>query len=529
MTSAPALISWSRYSNWRFGEAIFTDGEGQPLNIEPTDFSLSAWVVHYPFDASRATSFSSGSPSSALDRVWALNQNSVKYLGLDMYSDSNARQRSDACQADSTTASQAQFATTAELAMPRYQMQMVMDFTHTPGDTDPDPSGTGGFVSAAWADWSVLPAINVVNDALFTGDLSLAPSYYDALVEWHLYRQMINGSGTLGAGLVIDNACGNESSKCLSCLIDTSGGSDDNFHQSRANSVVQAWVYYGLRQVARLGRWIGRSKSAAQLDATADVMKSAFNRLMVDAEQGVVCDGLCAETGHASLHASFYALAFDLVSASHRPRVFAYLKHRFHSSSVGFPGGSYPIQFFLIALYNMENDRGNLAYEVLTSDQKHSWIAMMRDHNATTTMECWSPDELPNLSFSHIWSASPAFVVPWYLGGVRPLAPGFTKVQIKPQPGPLKYFAMVVPTVRGPVRSNVSQNFDDDGALSHFKLVVVVPGNVQAVLYAPRRNGRSRCVVVNGQERRAAALSAQGAHVVVEVTSGAHTMEWCAT
>jgi hypothetical protein len=68
----------------------------------------------------RATVFSSSSP--ALDSVWALNQNSVKYLGLDMYSDSNARQRSDACQADATTASQAQFATTAELAMPRYQM-----------------------------------------------------------------------------------------------------------------------------------------------------------------------------------------------------------------------------------------------------------------------------------------------------------------------------------------------------------------------------------------------------------------------
>ena len=43
--------------------------------------------------------------------------------GLDVYSDSNARQRSDACMADSTVGCQAQFATTSELAMPRYQVQ----------------------------------------------------------------------------------------------------------------------------------------------------------------------------------------------------------------------------------------------------------------------------------------------------------------------------------------------------------------------------------------------------------------------
>ena len=52
--------------------------------------------------------------------------------------------------------------------------------------------------------------------------------------------------------------------------------------------------------------------------------------------------------------------------------------------------------------------------QVMTSAKKHGWLAMMRDYNATTTMECWSPDELPNLSFSHIWSASPTFVIPWY-------------------------------------------------------------------------------------------------------------------
>jgi len=119
-----AELAHHEYMNWRFGEIIFTDQAGQPIAVDHGDFNLSAWVVHYPYETARATVFTSS--STALDAVWRLNQNSVRYLGLDFYSDSNARQRSDACQADATTASQAQFATTAELAMPRQQMQVCV-------------------------------------------------------------------------------------------------------------------------------------------------------------------------------------------------------------------------------------------------------------------------------------------------------------------------------------------------------------------------------------------------------------------
>eukprot|EP00041_Stephanoeca_diplocostata_P024832 m.638946 g.638946 ORF g.638946 m.638946 type:complete len:405 (-) comp22609_c0_seq5:1597-2811(-) len=139
------------YMNWRFGEVEFSEP------IAESAFTLSAWVVHYPFNDATASEFDSNSPS--LNRVWRLNRNSVKYLGLDMYSDSNARQRSNACQADATTACQAQVATSDELAMPRYMTEMIMDFSHVPDSTSwpfPPPApgsaaakanGTGGYVS----------------------------------------------------------------------------------------------------------------------------------------------------------------------------------------------------------------------------------------------------------------------------------------------------------------------------------------------------------------------------------------------
>ena len=104
-------------------------------------------------------------------------------------------------------------------------------------------------MSSTWADWTVLPAINVVNVVLFTGDLSAGARHFDALTAYHLYLDMLDSD----TGLVIDTACIGKPNKCLSALIDTSGGSDDGFVQSRCNAVANAWVYYGLRQVARAG------------------------------------------------------------------------------------------------------------------------------------------------------------------------------------------------------------------------------------------------------------------------------------
>ena len=43
-------------------------------------------------------------------------------------------------------------------------------------------------------------------------------------------------------------------------------------------------------------------------------------------------------------------------------------------------------------------------------------------------------------------------MVAWGLLGVRPLAPGFSRILVAPQPGPLKRLCAVVPTRAGPVR-----------------------------------------------------------------------------
>lgn len=366
----------------------------------------------------------------------------------------------------------------------------------------------------------MLPALNVVNDVLFTGETTLGDRYFDWLTQFHVYLDRIAPSGA-NAGLVVDAK--------LSALVDCSGGSDDGFKHSDVNAVVNAWVYHGLTSLGKLGRWLNKTGEADRLDAAAGALKAAFNALLIDGD-GRVCDGVCERTPHTSVHSSFYALAFGLVADDNVGGVWRYIVDRVQRSPVGVPCGSYPVQFLLQALYANESDRGAQALGVLTSAKKHSWLAMMDDHSATCTMECWSEDELRSLTFSHVWSSSPNFVIPWLLFGITPLAPGWAKLSIKPQPGTLTHGEYTMPTIRGPVTAAFNQSFAAGGAVRSFDLAVLVPGGATARAHVPYPP--DGCVTVDGLRTRAAAAPQRArasvpAHAWAEVGAGAHTIRWC--
>mmetsp|Transcript_16065 Transcript_16065/g.34898 ORF Transcript_16065/g.34898 Transcript_16065/m.34898 type:complete len:416 (+) Transcript_16065:205-1452(+) len=414
---------------------------------------------------------------------------------------------------------------TPELSLQRYMAQQIMDFARVspwpfPRPPHGTPNGTGGYISPTWADWTVLPALNVVNDARYSGDLTVSSAYLQDIVDFHLYLDKIDDD----TGLVEDTDCNmSQPQRCLSALIDTSGGSDDGFVPSPVNAVVNAWVYHGMVEVAQLARWLGAWDTVSRLDTIAAKLKSSFNSLLVSGT-GAVCDGLCNVISHTSVHSSFYALAFGLVEPKMANATWRYVKHRVDTDPNGLPCGSYPVQFLLRALYSVESDAGRAALSVLTSTARHSWLAMMLAHNATTTMECWDPEELPNLTFSHIWSASPAFIIPSLLAGITPCSPGFETVCIKPQPGSLTFLNVTVPTVRGPVSVSLTQSFgDDDNNLVHFRVSVVVPGNTQALLHAPR--SERDCMYLDGNT--VPPVEAGQTHAVLRVHAGLHTVEWC--
>jgi len=75
-------------------------------------------------------------------------------------------------------------------------------------------------------------------------------------------------------------------------------------------------------------------------------------------------------------------------------------------------------------------------YDTLTSEGSNSWLSMIKQ-NATMTMESWTqPPFAPGGggTFSHPWTASPAWIIPRFLMGVRPADDGWRRVTVKPMP-----------------------------------------------------------------------------------------------
>jgi alpha-L-rhamnosidase len=273
----------------------------------------------------------------------------------------------------------------------------------------------------------------------------------------------------------------------LSALIDTSGGSDDGYHQSPVNSVVNSWSYLAMRSFAKLGRWLGRASDAAALDATADALAAAFQAAMFNGTNAI-CDGVCALTPHTAAHATFYALYSGILDgAPYKAALVEWLTARTAANgALGMPCGSYPAQFLLGGLYNADGDHGNAAFALLTSTAKHSWLNMMEEFGASVTMECWLPEELDNLSFSHIWSSSPSFTVPFLFFGVTATAPGYAAFTVKPQPGPVVQGAATLPTAAGPIAVAFEQGGEAPGTpASTMTLRVEVPGGTVAKVMLP--------------------------------------------
>ena len=472
---------------------------GPAAVVALADIELSAWVVRLPSDSREAGSAALSAPGSPLlEQVWELCRYTLAGSPLDLYSDSNARQRSVDCVADDVTAMKGQYATGTETALQRFAIEQLLGV---------GPSGR--------VDWSVLPIDAVLDWTLHTGDLSLASATFDRLLAAHARLSLIDVGGD---GLF------DTTTKSVQPLVDWPAGMQDRHVMSNRSTIGSAFALFAARGLATLARLLGgaaRAAQAATLDATADALRAAM--LAQQWNGSAFCDGVCAATPHTSFHATAYALALGAVGEAQQAAAWRYVRGRIDppfnasggggsssvtvaaaaaaaatttgpgvvdqtaawpppepSSGVGLPCGTYVSQFALTALYANAADRGLAALRVLTSSALNSWVAMLRQ-GATMTMEMWNPDEKPNLTWSHPWSSSPAYVIAWYLFGIRPRTAGFGTVAVRPQPGDLPRGSFRLPTVRGPVRVSFAQT-----ALgARFALNVTLPATVAGAVGVP--------------------------------------------
>ncbi len=246
------------------------------------------------------------------------------------------------------------------------------------------------------------------------------------------------------------------------------GGETDGFVFNDFNAVVNAFHYRSLILMGKIAGIVGNHKDEIFFTTRARKHLRAFMDTFFDSETGRFRDG--ESTDHSSLHANMFPLAFGMVPEEQMASVAQFIKSRGMVCSV------YGAQYLLDALY--QAGEADYALELMTAESKRSWLNMIHVGSSMTT-EAWDEFYKPNLTWNHAWGSSPANIVARKLMGIETITPSFETFLIRPQPGALTQTTFKMPTIRGTIEVQLSNQGDT------WDMVITVPGNSEAELWLP--------------------------------------------
>jgi hypothetical protein len=445
----PAMLTpadWGVVLPFRWVEIEGWPGELVPGHVRRQSAFASSWDDD-------AAAFSSS--DDRLDRIWELCRYSIKattFAGV--YVDGD-RERIP-YEADAYLNQLSHYATDGDRQMARDTFDWLVRHPTWPTEW------RAHMVFMAHADW------------MDSGDRAWLEARYEALQSKLLLGR------TRADGLVTSDAAAIRQGD----LVDWPTGERDGFVFTPVNTVVNAFHLRTLAVMAELATAIGRNADAGSYRAREVATRAAFQATLFDPARGVYRDG--EGTEHASLHANLFPLAFGLVPQDRRARVTLWLKSRGMACSV------YAAQYLLEALF--ENGAADVALALMTAPTDRSWGHML-ESGTTITWEAWDQKYKPNQDWNHAWGAAPANLLPRFVLGVQPLAPGWRRALVRPHTGTLSRAEGKVPTPRGPIRVSWTRG-------TGFRIVLGLPAAVTAHVELPASE-ISRGVLVGGKPARA--------------------------
>mgnify|MGYP002621451339 CR=1 FL=1 len=263
-------------------------------------------------------------------------------------------------------------------------------------------------------------------------------------------------------------------------IVDWPPSERDGHVRTEVNTVINAFHLAAIEKMAELAEVVGAAADAKHYKVHAERTRKAFYDQLFDAEAGLFRDGI--GVNHHSQHSNFFPLAFGLVEKEDRQHVVDWLIER------GMRCSTYAAQYLLEGLF--ENGAGESAIELIIAPGKRSWRHML-DNGATITWEAWNETVKPNLDWNHAWGAAPANLLPRFVLGAQPLAPGWSRAKIRPNPSGLDFARGTVPTPLGPVSMDWNQQ-------DNFKMQLKLPDDMSASVHVPTFPG-AEGVFVNGQ------------------------------
>ncbi len=206
------------------------------------------------------------------------------------------------------------------------------------------------------------------------------------------------------------------------------------------SSVITLQYVYTLQQAAELFSYFNKQPQAERYrKIAASLSKGAYDACFDNAK------GLMANTpahNTFSQHASIMGVLTGAIPVAQRQAVMRKVSYDTTLSQATF------YYRFYLTLALKKAEMGELYYSQLTP-----WRDMLKN-GLTTFAE--NPD--PTRSDCHAWSASPNYDFLATICGITPAAPGFKKVQIKPQPGELQQVTGKMPHPDGEITVTLLRN-----------------------------------------------------------------------
>ena len=388
-------------------------------------------MTHYPFDDAAAQFRCS---DDKLNAIWDLCKYSMKATSFGGIFVDGDRERKP-YEADAYINQLGWYYTAGDVSLPRHTNEYLI--THPTWPTE-------------WILFSVLVAWD---DYLFSGDpASLRRHYADLEAKTLLSLARRDGLIVIPKGALPSTVGQAIHITTIRDIVDWPTGERDQYDLRPVNTVVNVFHARALDRMAHIAAELGKPQDEKRYRHAAEQVTQTLNQKLFDQASGLYLDG--EGSRHSSLHANMFPLAFGLVPLDRRARVMEFVRGRGMACSV------YGAQFLLDAMFDAgEVDR---AIALMTASGDRSWTHMIEGVGTTVTLEAWDTKYKPNQDWNHAWGAAPANLLPRKLMGIEPLAPGWTKLQVCPRLGSLKWAEVRTPTPHGSVfvRAETGPVFD---------------------------------------------------------------------
>ncbi len=209
----------------------------------------------------------------------------------------------------------------------------------------------------------------------------------------------------------------------------------------------QILIARGRRCAADLARRLGDDDQARTLESAAGEHAEAIVRLCWDAERRAMTDGLGPDGNTVTQITNGLACLYDILPGDRKPAAVDILR----DPTAAPPMRAGYMNFFLVEALA----EADFVDEAVARIEEY-WGGMVR-RGATSFWETFDPESPAGTHPQRLWSqchefcSGPVASLPAWVGGLRPLEPGWRRLTVAPRPGRLDWVRATAPTPRGPV------------------------------------------------------------------------------